>query len=417
MKSYFLIVGPDGSGKSTFAQSLIKTLDEKGIRYKHYHFLSQVSKESNKNSIFPHALPMRPFFLSLFSIFARYFRALAVFFRMISFKGCLIQERGWWDQIVDPKRYRLHPNSILFVRIFGFFLPRPNFVFILTGDSQTIARRKTELSPQETERQCQKWLVQKGVGPKVVIDTTDEQDKSIFIQFAVMTDIQKFHEMHLYSPLLLPKNYECIASKRTFFRCMKFFSHKKILSKSVLFICFFLANCGLVKPVKYAPYYDGLSFVGFGANVGKKICGIKSSFKFRWIFNIYDVDESLSIKIGLDDEPSLRNEFYFLQMLSGYTKWFSVPKPVSLHNIGYWNILITQRIEVDFLQRRLTKSEIDLIFSELKDFDGFGVTHGDFTKWNVVRSGNGIAILDWEAASIPYQLNIDRERYFATLHW
>src|SRR4029077_13677315 len=68
----------------------------------------------------------------------------------------VVLERGWWDFLVDPARYRLAPPKQL-VRILGALLPQPDLVIVLDAPAGTLGQRKGELSEDELERQRLAW--------------------------------------------------------------------------------------------------------------------------------------------------------------------------------------------------------------------------------------------------------------------
>jgi hypothetical protein len=68
----------------------------------------------------------------------------------------VIAERGWWDIVADPRRYRLTSPPWM-VRALGFFLLRPDLVLLLRAPSGVILGRKSELSKEELERQASRW--------------------------------------------------------------------------------------------------------------------------------------------------------------------------------------------------------------------------------------------------------------------
>jgi hypothetical protein len=70
--------------------------------------------------------------------------------------GLVVVERGWWDILVDPKRYRLTP-TVRLVRLLGRLLPAPDLVLLLDAPAAEIHRRKRELSEREIAAQLAAW--------------------------------------------------------------------------------------------------------------------------------------------------------------------------------------------------------------------------------------------------------------------
>jgi hypothetical protein len=70
--------------------------------------------------------------------------------------GWVIIERGWWDLVVDPLRYRLRPRARA-ARLLGRLLPRPDLTVILEASKDVLIARKDELPVEEIERQASEW--------------------------------------------------------------------------------------------------------------------------------------------------------------------------------------------------------------------------------------------------------------------
>jgi hypothetical protein len=70
--------------------------------------------------------------------------------------GLVVMERGWWDLLVDPRRYRLSGMPRL-TRLLGTLLPQPDLVLLLDAPHDTFVARKRELAGEEIERQTRAW--------------------------------------------------------------------------------------------------------------------------------------------------------------------------------------------------------------------------------------------------------------------
>ena len=65
-------------------------------------------------------------------------------------------ERGWFDMVVDQRRYHLDvPESL--VEWLGRLLPSPDLLLVLQADPQILRKRKTELPSAELSRQMARW--------------------------------------------------------------------------------------------------------------------------------------------------------------------------------------------------------------------------------------------------------------------
>jgi hypothetical protein len=68
----------------------------------------------------------------------------------------IVIERGWWDIVVDPRRYRMQVPLSLVVAL-GRLLPRPDVTLVLEAPGPILVERKQELSTGEAERQMRAW--------------------------------------------------------------------------------------------------------------------------------------------------------------------------------------------------------------------------------------------------------------------
>ncbi|MDP9220265.1 MAG: hypothetical protein M3P23_06965 [Actinomycetota bacterium] len=178
--TYAVLVGPDGAGKSTVSRGLVERARTEGIPVTtaHYRpgFLAGRSAGSTETTA-PHVQQRRGMaagIAKLLLLTADGLLGYLFLWRGPRRSGLLIVERGWWDMAVDPRRYRLHPRLTGLVEILGRLLPRADIAVLLSGDAQTMDRRKTEIGAQEVERQVNSWQrLARHAGRRVVtVDTT-----------------------------------------------------------------------------------------------------------------------------------------------------------------------------------------------------------------------------------------------------
>lgn len=182
-----LLAGPDGSGKSALTACLSTHLDVSGWE----HF--RPFRKPGAPVATPHERPSRGPYASVIKLGVLWFEAWArVPFRYAqSRRGLVIVERGWWDQAVDPRRYRLHDRAIWLVPILGRLLPRPDIAILLVGVPQVIHERKPELSASEIGRQLSAWSdISIQVAKRTVaVDTTSaDLDETCDLLLGVLAD-------------------------------------------------------------------------------------------------------------------------------------------------------------------------------------------------------------------------------------
>lgn len=178
-----VIVGPDGTGKSTLARALPAVVSKLFRRTSNMHFRPGVLPRPGaiagtpvRDSARPQSLPphSRPLSLALLGyhwldfVIGSWWRLRPIRIR----SGLVVLERGWWDILVDPRRYRLDVSERL-IRALGALVPRPDLLLVLSADPEVVVRRKSELSRDEVARQLASWelLAPRGVA-KVQLDAS-----------------------------------------------------------------------------------------------------------------------------------------------------------------------------------------------------------------------------------------------------
>ena len=158
---YLVVAGPDGTGKSTVVEHLIDDVLAGPVTVLHHrpHVFGQRTRYEGTVTE-PHRQPPYPRWLSVAKLLFLYLDHLVGWLvkvrpRLLDGRDVVV-ERGWWDLVVDPRRYRLRPAPRL-VAALGRLLPRPDATVVLGGDAARLAARKTELSVEETERQLRVW--------------------------------------------------------------------------------------------------------------------------------------------------------------------------------------------------------------------------------------------------------------------
>ncbi len=178
-----VIVGPDGAGKSSLAEALPAACT--GLFHQHVHIHwrpglfprpGAAAGSRTVDPTNPHGEPTHGPVLSLAILLYYWLDFLVGTLARILVPrvrtGLVVQERGWWDLAVDPRRYRLRVPPWL-VRLLGVVLPKPDLLLLLDAPSETLESRKQELPYEELQRQRDTWRrIDVGHTKKVVVDAS-----------------------------------------------------------------------------------------------------------------------------------------------------------------------------------------------------------------------------------------------------
>lgn len=179
------VAGPDGTGKSTLCDALVRgVLRDRDVLRVHHRFGVLPARGGDRAAVTephreePYPAPLAA--LKALALFADFWLGWLLRVRpFVRRGGWVLLERGWWDLAVDPRRYRLRPGGRL-VRLLGRLLPQADVLLVLEGPPATLWARKQELSEAELDRQVRAWhdVVPAGVR-RVHLDTSASLDEVV----------------------------------------------------------------------------------------------------------------------------------------------------------------------------------------------------------------------------------------------
>lgn len=211
----FAVIAPDGTGKTTFLDTLLKELnfyyinDETDQRFHVYHFrpsiLPNLGAVGEKAGVMkqdtdftnPHrSKPANP--LSSLIRIAYYTLDYIVGWQKcvrndVQYDRYTVFDRYSYDFIVDPLRTKLNlPRSVR--KIFVTLTPQPGIVFYLDADPNIIYTRKQELSLDEIKRQVVEYRKLMKTNPKRFVMINAEQTPEEMAQEAIFYLLNRYTE-------------------------------------------------------------------------------------------------------------------------------------------------------------------------------------------------------------------------------
>lgn len=172
----FALIAPDGAGKTTFLDALLKEtafyyVAEPSL-FHLFHFRPEILPnlgavgekagiaKQDKNFTTPHRAKPAGFISSVVRITYYWIDYVIGWFlyttRDIQYDRITVFDRYSYDMLVDPHRTRLGLPYWL-RKMFVSFMPHPKFTFYLDVEPEEIYRRKQELSPNEINRQVAEY--------------------------------------------------------------------------------------------------------------------------------------------------------------------------------------------------------------------------------------------------------------------
>ncbi|MDO5361817.1 MAG: hypothetical protein Q4F03_04120 [Eubacteriales bacterium] len=182
---FIVLLGVDGAGKTTIAESLKERYTNAFRRIDHYHSRVRVLKDISQlkkdavpiDASDPHGKKQKSGKLTSVVKFGYYFLDFLIGnikITVAKIKSTLVLvERYYYDYSIDKVRYNLNLSDG-FLLFFERFILKPDIIFILTGDSQKLLDRKHEITIDEIDEQKKKLKDRFDNNSKAVfIDTTE----------------------------------------------------------------------------------------------------------------------------------------------------------------------------------------------------------------------------------------------------
>lgn len=393
-----LLVGPDGAGKSTVAAEVRRMSSDVGVEVRTAHLRPGLlgRRPPAATVTAPHAAAPRGLIASLAKLAVGWIDTVMGWlgpWGSARRSGVLLIERGWFDQAVDPARYRLPAGLSGFVTTLGRALPRADVGVLLMGDPAEVVARKPELRVDEVERQISRWreVLPLAARRASEIDTTTSDPASVATRILELLD---------ETPLVLrrtpatPHRLRLVSSPGRAGRvAARIYRPQKARAGFAAAVGTFLTPLG--RPADGAAVaaaqlaVDAVRAAADASPAG--VAAMRSSATDRWVVGCADHARLRFVaKVGPSDDEALVNEEQVLARLEGSA--VRVPRLVTASTNGGRRFLVTEAEEVED-PAPLSPEEVARLCHRIASA---GVCHGDLAPWNVLRSGHELIVIDWE---------------------
>jgi thymidylate kinase len=174
-----VMLGPDGTGKSTMRAQVMRELAPMFRQTRSYHFRPRVIGRIGPGRPIkqPHSMKARGTIASilyLFTIFTDYWLGYLLHIRgLLANSSLVVLDRYFHDILIDPVRYR-YGGPMWLVRGLQFLVPPRDVLFlVLDADENIIFARKRELAFEELARQRKAYVAWAKEQPNSLVVRTD----------------------------------------------------------------------------------------------------------------------------------------------------------------------------------------------------------------------------------------------------
>lgn len=420
-----LLVGPDGSGKSTLARILEEECNGLFRRQMPVHWrpgllprLGALAGRTQSDASSPHS--QRPHGrLASQLVLAYYWLDFLAggWLRMWPQKirtGLVIWERGWWDMMVDPTRYRLSGASVL-LRVLGRTLPRPDLTIVLEAPADVLLSRKLELSGGELSRQTEAWKQLSFPGEKRVLRLDASRDQSHVVHQARQATATLLEERTLSrlgtgwmslsmgsAALMLPRG-----PRKAAFESLQVYQPMLPRASAAWHATRLAARLGFFRwvPRSALPGAHVRQLIAPHLPPGGTFALSRGNGSGRFSALLFDRQHNpyawAKLRTGLDGADDLAVEASAIRRYGG-----ELPPPLHAPEILEESKgILLLRFLPWHARRRPWRMDVD-VATGLGEFFRRGVTqgslgfaHGDCAPWNLLRTSAGWCLVDWETAA------------------
>jgi thymidylate kinase len=176
---HLVVLGPDGTGKSTAIESMSRRLSPRFRQVSIHHWAPRLFRPAGDDAPVPepHASALRSAPASLMKLAYLWFDFTVGHFAKVRVpvarSHLVIFDRYFPDLLVDSRRYRYGGPAWL-ARLAWRLMPKPDLVILLDAPAAVVQQRVREVSFEETERQRKAYRALVGEMPNGHIVNADQ---------------------------------------------------------------------------------------------------------------------------------------------------------------------------------------------------------------------------------------------------
>lgn len=431
-----VVTGPDGTGKSSICDALETSAKNLGPVLRLHHRPSVLPNRSPTATVTPHKTVPYGKSLSVLKIIYLFFDyVLGSLIRVrptVKRGGLILMERGWWDLLVDPLRYRLRPTPKL-VKILGSLLPAADVTLICHGNDEVIGQRKSELPLEELRRQLSYWRdLEMQLPSSAILDVDDPLPAVVataeeFVVRARISNAKGAGSRWLRVPRSSETRWWLPAGRGRTIRASLSLVHP-MTQRARLTVA--IARKAASLPLLYFPWSDGgpplrvLERIDAFIPVGGRAAIARSNHRSRFtVLLLGPKDEKVGMaKIALDDEGAARLEKERLNLVR-FGSLLPAPLLAPIPIFNDEGILLLEFVEWKPRPRPWLLPD-DVAFA----LGGFfvsgvagpeiasGLCHGDVAPWNLLHTSGSWVLVDWEEALPEGPAFYDLFHFFVQSH-
>lgn len=412
-----VIVGPDGAGKTTLADALEARLETSGPVVRAHLSPPVLPRRSGSAGPVtePHAAPAHrgPVALAkLLYLFLDFLLAWRFTIpRLLRHGSWVIVERGWWDLVIDPRRYRLLPGRL--ARQLGRLIPEPDLTVLLDGPPAILFARKPELPLEEIGRQIQ--MARTVLPPSARVIHLDASLPVADLVESVMkrleTRLERSGESRpsdqrawvhlppkpLRSRIIIPRTPRraATAGLRTYHPVTRFGYVASALARPLAAL-----GAAALLPPGNRPAELGLLDEILPPSSTYAVRATRQPTRSTAVCLGPDGKWLALAKLAIDDpgQARLEHEASMARALSPHLRPPLSSPAIVAQGDGYLlfePVIWRARWSAWRLPEEVAWAMGSLYRAGVTGDDGRGFAHGDFAPWNLLRTGDGWALIDW----------------------